>query len=98
MVLTLQSQKGAFSSAGLEHLPYKQRVGGSNPSTPTKKRLFRIISATAFFISISSRLERVCQMIKGYPGTHAYIKGMLGAILRNFQNIVGNIHNGLVHA
>ena len=25
----------AFSSAGLEHLPYKQRVGGSNPSTPT---------------------------------------------------------------
>ena len=23
----------AFSSAGLEHLPYKQRVGGSNPST-----------------------------------------------------------------
>ena len=27
----------AFSSAGLEHLPYKQRVGGSNPSTPTIK-------------------------------------------------------------
>ena len=26
----------AFSSAGLEHLPYKQRVGGSNPSTPTQ--------------------------------------------------------------
>ena len=28
----------AFSSAGLEHLPYKQRVGGSNPSTPTQNR------------------------------------------------------------
>ena len=28
----------AFSSAGSEHLPYKQRVGGSNPSTPTKQR------------------------------------------------------------
>ena len=28
----------AFSSAGLEHLPYKQRVGGSNPSTPTRER------------------------------------------------------------
>ena len=27
----------AFSSAGLEHLPYKQRVGGSNPSTPTEE-------------------------------------------------------------
>ena len=32
----LQKQR-AFSSAGLEHLPYKQRVGGSNPSTPTKE-------------------------------------------------------------
>ena len=27
-----------FSSAGSEHLPYKQRVGGSNPSTPTRKK------------------------------------------------------------
>ena len=27
----------AFSSAGSEHLPYKQGVGGSNPSTPTIK-------------------------------------------------------------
>ena len=27
----------AFSSAGSEHLPYKQRVGGSNPSTPTRE-------------------------------------------------------------
>jgi hypothetical protein len=24
-----------FSSAGSEHLPYKQRVTGSNPVTPT---------------------------------------------------------------
>ncbi len=30
----------AFSSAGSEHLPYKQRVGGSNPSTPTQKKAF----------------------------------------------------------
>ena len=29
--------EGAFSSAGSEHLPYKQRVGGSNPSTPTRQ-------------------------------------------------------------
>ncbi len=27
---------GALSSAGSERLPYKQRVGGSNPSAPTK--------------------------------------------------------------
>ena len=32
----------AFSSAGLEHLPYKQRVGGSNPSTPTLEDSFII--------------------------------------------------------
>ena len=30
-----QTKTRAFSSVGLEHLPYKQRVGGSNPSTPT---------------------------------------------------------------
>ena len=33
---TAYDELRAFSSAGLEHLPYKQRVGGSNPSTPTK--------------------------------------------------------------
>ena len=27
----------AHSSVGLEHLPYKQGVGGSNPSAPTRK-------------------------------------------------------------
>ena len=34
---SLLKKRRAFSSAGSEHLPYKQRVGGSNPSTPTKK-------------------------------------------------------------
>ena len=32
----LKKEFRAFSSAGSEHLPYKQRVGGSNPSTPTE--------------------------------------------------------------
>ena len=31
----------ALSSAGLEHLPYKQRVGGSNPSAPTTQQKTR---------------------------------------------------------
>ena len=35
---SLSGTKRAFSSAGSEHLPYKQRVGGSNPSTPTTRR------------------------------------------------------------
>ena len=38
-----------FSSVGLEHLPYKQRVGGSTPSTPTR-RSQEIV--TVFFVSV----------------------------------------------
>ena len=37
-----------FSSAGSEHLPYKQRVGGSNPSTPTT--ISYLIFQVAFFV------------------------------------------------
>ena len=40
----------AFSSAGLEHLPYKQRVGGSNPSTPTRNGMCSV--AHPFFVII----------------------------------------------
>ena len=36
--LCIAIKKRALSSAGLEHLPYKQRVGGSTPSAPTKKQ------------------------------------------------------------
>ena len=39
-----------FSSAGLEHLPYKQRVGGSNPSTPTNKRSNEMSSNRHLFV------------------------------------------------
>ena len=48
-MLLLQSQKQReFSSAGLEHLPYKQRVTGSNPVTPTKRRIK--MKGSSFFI------------------------------------------------
>ena len=48
--LPLQSQnrKREFSSAGSEHLPYKQRVGGSNPSTPTKRNKLKSTRMSAF--------------------------------------------------
>ena len=36
-------QLRSLSSAGSEHLPYKQRVGGSNPSTPTTQKEDRTI-------------------------------------------------------
>ena len=49
-----------FSSAGSEHLPYKQRVGGSNPSTPTARVAF---SSGSFFcshptVNYMSRIEK----------------------------------------
>ena len=44
----------AFSSAGSEHLPYKQRVGGSNPSTPTKKILSTSLIEIRAFSSAGS--------------------------------------------
>ena len=44
--------KRAISSAGLEHLPYKQGVVGSNPTSPTKKiRLHQ----EAFFFARTKR-------------------------------------------
>lgn len=39
---SLLRETWALSSAGSERLPYKQRVGGSNPSAPTKKRISTI--------------------------------------------------------
>ena len=36
------------SSAGLERLPYKQRVGGPNPSAPTKKNAVAINCNSVF--------------------------------------------------
>ena len=43
------NQERAFSSAGSERLPYKQRVGGSNPSTPTNRRSTRM-SVSFFYV------------------------------------------------
>ena len=39
----VKREKREFSSAGSEHLPYKQRVGGSNPSTPTRSSTFSVL-------------------------------------------------------
>ena len=50
--------KREFSSAGSEHLPYKQRVGGSNPSTPTKASV-----SEAFLILVCRNPELHCVSI-----------------------------------
>jgi len=63
-IFALVLQRG-FSSAGSEHLPYKQRVGGSNPSTPTIKPsnsnellgfLFAVKSVNLLVFSTISRI------------------------------------------
>jgi hypothetical protein len=54
--LYLHSLLRGFSSAGSEHLPYKQRVGGSNPSTPTTRRGC-LKRATSLFLADVSDLR-----------------------------------------
>ena len=46
------------SSVGLEHLPYKQRVGGSTPSAPTKKEVLEKSKTSFSFISFSRYRQR----------------------------------------
>ena len=43
-----------ISSVGSERLPYKQRVGGSNPSSPTQEVSF--IAGLYLFLSIIATL------------------------------------------
>ena len=44
--------RGALSSAGSEHLPYKQRVGGSNPSAPTTQEDTQKVSFLFYVINL----------------------------------------------
>jgi hypothetical protein len=59
--LIFAALKGEFSSAGSEHLPYKQRVGGSNPSTPTQYRQgFQAIETLFYFGWFKHGLNNIC--------------------------------------
>ncbi len=44
-----QNKERDFSSVGSEHLPYKQRVNGSNPLSPTKTINFIKAAISGFF-------------------------------------------------
>ena len=48
----------ALSSAGSERLPYKQRVGGSNPSAPTPQRGVSISLTQLSFFTLPAYLHR----------------------------------------
>jgi hypothetical protein len=49
--------KRELSSAGSEHLPYKQRVTGSNPVAPTLKIKGLHESLTLFYFSFANNLQ-----------------------------------------
>ena len=51
LCIAFRNKTRAFSSAGLEHLPYKQRVGGSNPSTPTTQKSRNLTWLRDFFLA-----------------------------------------------
>ena len=56
--LYLHSQIREHSSVGLEHLPYKQRVRGSNPCAPTNfSKGFKRLKP--FFMITAEHAERV---------------------------------------
>ncbi len=70
-----------FSSAGSEHLPYKQRVGGSNPSTPTSS--LEIFGA--FFI------------LKSLGFSHNFTGSTPKACLEFFETFLFSVGSGLSH-
>ena len=55
---THKSITRALSSAGSERLPYKQRVGGSNPSAPTTRNPPAGISSPRYLLFFHSPLPR----------------------------------------
>ena len=64
-------RKREHSSVGLEHLPYKQRVGGSTPSAPTRKD-FRFYSEVFFiFLCCPQSAERDVDGLLHLPRLHA---------------------------
>ncbi len=48
--------EGELSSAGLEHLPYKQRVTGSNPVAPTNLKNSDLMQIKLLFLLFGGTL------------------------------------------
>ena len=63
------------SSVGLEHLPYKQRVGGSTPSAPTRfKTPFQFTGMVFFFFgAILSHFLKLVWISLGRFGNNYYL-------------------------
>ena len=59
---TRLEKAGALSSAGLEHLPYKQRVGGSNPSAPTPEGVPKVFGTLFSLYGFVTCKPLVCDL------------------------------------
>ena len=57
-ICTRNSAKGELSSVGSERLPYKQRVGGSNPSAPTNENQEVTMIRDLFFLYRPQNVQR----------------------------------------
>jgi hypothetical protein len=70
-----QNEGRELSSAGSEHLPYKQRVGGSNPSAPTRYES-HIHRWATFFFSRHGGASGESREAAGYLGVNALSKAL----------------------
>ena len=61
----LQTRVRAFSSAGSEHLPYQQRVGGSNPSTPTTHSTQTFVCYLTTWGRLAQLVQSICLTSRG---------------------------------
>ena len=85
----------AFSSAGSEHLPYKQRVGGSNPSTPTPKYNCQLSPPYWAFSSAGSEHLPYKQRVGGSnPSTPTSSFAILRSFLFLISFLYANIDSG----
>ncbi len=64
-IFALPNKQREHSSAGLEHLPYKQRVRGSNPCAPTQYgkwfQEIETIFISTYFNTITPQIRFKCQ-------------------------------------
>ena len=84
----------AFSSAGSEHLPYKQRVGGSNPSTPTPKYNCQLSPYWAFSSAGSEHLPYKQRVGGSNPSTPTSSFAILRSFLFLISFLYANINSG----
>ena len=84
LMLFEKSSKRALSSAGSERLPYKQRVGGSNPSAPTSRQVQFALVFSFYLVSSFGRCSILSRFLCFREWFRSYAK-------LSFAFIEGNV-------